>query len=279
MVGPRIRDLRMDRALTQEQLAQRAGLSESALVRIERGEARPRLSTIRKIADALSIDVGELTAELRGVLPLASEDEPSPLADLQRLDAADDPLAPLEARDALQRVAEDVLAGLEPHHPYLPEHLAALAHIARQTTGALAAQGRALADFLDAVRDELIERQETASLQEARTAVQELIAAARTPAVDWEAAYRAVCRCYAALLLWGEPLAFHDAVGVFLLQRAELTLADLTAGGEPRDGTAAQIRQAVTALGTVLSLFDLANGARMGVRGGTRENVGSNVQR
>src|SRR5262249_16247246 len=255
-------------------LALRAGLSEAALVRIECGAARPRLSTLRKLADALAIDVGELTAELRDLLPSASEDEPPPLADLERLQTGDDPLAILEARDALQGVAEDVLAGLEPHDPHLPEHLASLADAARRLAGPLAAQGRALADFLEAIRDELIDSQETASLEQARIAVQALIAAARMPHVDWEATYRAVCRHYAALLLWGEPLAFHDAVGSFLLQRAELTLADLTAA-EPLNGAARTLRHAVTALGTVISLFDLANGARMGVRGVVRDNVGS----
>src|SRR5947207_5747753 len=103
MVGTLIRQLREDRALTQGELAELVGLSTSALVRIEREQARPRLSTLRKLADALIVDVRELTGALRGTRPRESEDDIPPIADLAKLKVADDSATTLRARDALQR--------------------------------------------------------------------------------------------------------------------------------------------------------------------------------
>jgi transcriptional regulator with XRE-family HTH domain len=42
--------------MTQEQLAKKAGISAAALVRIERNQADPHVSTIRKLADALGVE-------------------------------------------------------------------------------------------------------------------------------------------------------------------------------------------------------------------------------
>jgi transcriptional regulator with XRE-family HTH domain len=46
---------------SQETLARRAGLSELSLSRLERGITKARISTIRKLADALSVPVGAIT--------------------------------------------------------------------------------------------------------------------------------------------------------------------------------------------------------------------------
>lgn len=46
---------------SQESLAARAGITEKALNVIEQGKAIPRVSTIRKLADALSVPVGAIT--------------------------------------------------------------------------------------------------------------------------------------------------------------------------------------------------------------------------
>ena len=57
--------LRLDNGLTQEGLASKAGLSRLALGRIERGAAVPRASTVRALAKALGVPVGELVMPVR----------------------------------------------------------------------------------------------------------------------------------------------------------------------------------------------------------------------
>lgn len=45
---------------TQEDLAYSAGITVAGLARIERGQANPRWTTVRSIASALEIGMGEL---------------------------------------------------------------------------------------------------------------------------------------------------------------------------------------------------------------------------
>ena len=49
--------------ITQKELAGRLGVSQAAVVKFERPEARPRVATIRKIAMALGIDEKQLIAD------------------------------------------------------------------------------------------------------------------------------------------------------------------------------------------------------------------------
>jgi transcriptional regulator with XRE-family HTH domain len=59
-LGRAIRELREKRSETQEALAPRAGITSKTLSLIERGEANPTWGTIRGIADALGVSMGEL---------------------------------------------------------------------------------------------------------------------------------------------------------------------------------------------------------------------------
>ena len=59
-IGDRLRDLRKRRLLTQEQLAERSGVGIATIVRVERNQVEPRGSTIRKLAQALSVEPEEL---------------------------------------------------------------------------------------------------------------------------------------------------------------------------------------------------------------------------
>lgn len=59
-VGNRIRALRLDRSLTQERLAERAGLDRQAVNRIEGGLASPRLDSLFLIAGALDVSPADL---------------------------------------------------------------------------------------------------------------------------------------------------------------------------------------------------------------------------
>lgn len=56
-VATRVKELRKSVGLTQEQLAEMAGLHQAHVCRIERGEISPTRKTIEKLADAFQIDV------------------------------------------------------------------------------------------------------------------------------------------------------------------------------------------------------------------------------
>ena len=58
--GRHLRELRVDRKLTQEELAERAGLHFTYVGQIERGVRNPSLVNLYKLAKALSITAGEL---------------------------------------------------------------------------------------------------------------------------------------------------------------------------------------------------------------------------
>lgn len=63
-LGGVLRDLRTDRRLTQEQLAERAGVSKSMLSLYEGGKQRPHLDTLGRLLDALGVRLGGLAARL-----------------------------------------------------------------------------------------------------------------------------------------------------------------------------------------------------------------------
>ena len=56
----RIKELRAERELSQEELADRAGISRQYLSRLEIGRHDPSLSTLVKLAKALGVKPGEL---------------------------------------------------------------------------------------------------------------------------------------------------------------------------------------------------------------------------
>ena len=62
-IGRRLRRLRERNLLTQAELAEAASMSRDQVSRIERDEADPRFSTIRKLAKALGVDPQELTEQ------------------------------------------------------------------------------------------------------------------------------------------------------------------------------------------------------------------------
>jgi transcriptional regulator with XRE-family HTH domain len=62
----RLREVRERRLLTQAELAERAGLTEATVNRIERGIHEPRISTVRRLAEALKVEPEELIEQERG---------------------------------------------------------------------------------------------------------------------------------------------------------------------------------------------------------------------
>ena len=62
-IGERLRRLREERALRQEDLAKLAGIGQNTVNRIEKNRTEPHMTTIRKLADALEVDPAELVRE------------------------------------------------------------------------------------------------------------------------------------------------------------------------------------------------------------------------
>ncbi len=58
--GQRIRELRAEREVTQEELAERVGIFRTYMSRIETGVANPTLTLIHALADALKVPVEAL---------------------------------------------------------------------------------------------------------------------------------------------------------------------------------------------------------------------------
>jgi transcriptional regulator with XRE-family HTH domain len=56
----RLKQLRESRAMTQEALAKKAGMSRAYLARLEIGRHDPPLSRLRKLAKALKVSVADL---------------------------------------------------------------------------------------------------------------------------------------------------------------------------------------------------------------------------
>jgi transcriptional regulator with XRE-family HTH domain len=62
-IGDKVKKLREKEVITQEELAQRAGVAVVTLSRIERNLADPHVSTIRKLARVLNVDPRELVSD------------------------------------------------------------------------------------------------------------------------------------------------------------------------------------------------------------------------
>jgi transcriptional regulator with XRE-family HTH domain len=59
-LAKRIKELRDQKGISQEELAHRAGLSRTGMGFLETGKRWPRLDTLMKVADGLNIAVDEL---------------------------------------------------------------------------------------------------------------------------------------------------------------------------------------------------------------------------
>src|SRR5688572_29604980 len=56
----KILKIRKQRGLTQAELAERSGVSQQHIAKIERAKLDPKLSTLRRVADALGCEVRDL---------------------------------------------------------------------------------------------------------------------------------------------------------------------------------------------------------------------------
>jgi XRE family transcriptional regulator, regulator of sulfur utilization len=58
--GQRLRELRVERALSLRALGERSGVAYDTINKLELGQRPARLATIRKLADALGVEPREL---------------------------------------------------------------------------------------------------------------------------------------------------------------------------------------------------------------------------
>jgi transcriptional regulator with XRE-family HTH domain len=59
-IGTKLNQLRTREALTQRDLSERTGLTVAAISRIEQNQVEPRLSTVRRLAEALGVHPSQL---------------------------------------------------------------------------------------------------------------------------------------------------------------------------------------------------------------------------
>lgn len=59
-IGERIRALRLDAGMTQEELAQRIGLKKQNISRYENSRVEPNIRTAKRIAEALGVSLEEM---------------------------------------------------------------------------------------------------------------------------------------------------------------------------------------------------------------------------
>lgn len=64
-IGANVARLRLDRALTQAELARKAGVSRVAVGKIERGDVVPQARTLEALAKTLEVPIGELVTPVR----------------------------------------------------------------------------------------------------------------------------------------------------------------------------------------------------------------------
>jgi transcriptional regulator with XRE-family HTH domain len=83
-VGEGLQSLRKQHGLTQAEIAERAGLSNDAVSRIERGDREARLGTLERLASVLGVEVVALFGSDREVKPRHQDKITGRLGLLQR---------------------------------------------------------------------------------------------------------------------------------------------------------------------------------------------------
>jgi transcriptional regulator with XRE-family HTH domain len=73
----RLKDVRQRKALTQQQLAERAGVNRVTIARIETGKDEPFPTTLRKVADALGVEPEELLEPVTEAVPTDPSSPPA----------------------------------------------------------------------------------------------------------------------------------------------------------------------------------------------------------
>jgi class 3 adenylate cyclase len=99
-----LRSYRLAAELTQEELAERAGVSSRSIQALERGENRPQQETARRLADALALDEPDRARLLRGVTPIPRRREVAEVAPAP----AEPAMVPAPSDDMLTVLVADI---------------------------------------------------------------------------------------------------------------------------------------------------------------------------
>ncbi len=76
-VGQRVRTLRRSRGWTQTELSNRSGVSMNAIVKTERGQREPQVTTLSRLARAFGVEVERLTgAAAQAATPVTAGQPP-----------------------------------------------------------------------------------------------------------------------------------------------------------------------------------------------------------
>lgn len=75
-IGLRIRELRLERGMTLDQLARSAGISASHLSRLERGQAEPSFTVAAGLASQLGVSLTDLLAAANNTSGQQAEAQP-----------------------------------------------------------------------------------------------------------------------------------------------------------------------------------------------------------
>ena len=62
-IGDRLKQIRKRKLMSQRDLAEKAGISQNALVQIENNRVDPHYQTLRKLVEALDVEPDELLGE------------------------------------------------------------------------------------------------------------------------------------------------------------------------------------------------------------------------
>jgi transcriptional regulator with XRE-family HTH domain len=62
-IGDHLRNARYRAGLTQQELADKAGVTQTTVARIERDAVQPEITTIRRLAAALDVRIAELLGD------------------------------------------------------------------------------------------------------------------------------------------------------------------------------------------------------------------------
>ena len=101
-IGERIHDFRVQRKMSQEELALASEIHPAYLGRLERGEKCPTVDTLYKVSQGLKIPLSEL-------LNITAEINPSHTEAIQRIETALDGLSEKDAVD-IAEIVEKIIA-------------------------------------------------------------------------------------------------------------------------------------------------------------------------
>jgi len=119
-LGDRLRELRQQREFTLSQLSQQTALSISYLSDLERGQSKPSIDTLERIADAYHILLGQIVAGVDGWTISPQQELASGLHDLIEQGVID--LATAQDLNRIELYGKRLQTAREWHELYLHLH-------------------------------------------------------------------------------------------------------------------------------------------------------------